>query len=193
MRHTASFFVIFFVGVVDVLAVARPQLENAAEDLFRVLPIDLPSVIFQPKSPDFLKPLDRDIGNEILSDCGNDTDILHLHYVYLDPPQPQRGQPMKITAEGLLDDDIVEGTKVHVLAKMGVVKLLDKVFDFCQEVIQHVDMQCPVNKGLIKLEKVVDIPSEVPPGKFYVQARVFMPDGDDRQVACLRGTVTIKL
>jgi len=150
----------------------------------------LNEIFFQPSDHSTLHPTDRDIGNDVLVDCGSDADILHLDYIHLNPAQPLRGQSIHVEASGTLSEPVVNGTTVDVLVKMGVVQILKKTFDVCEE-IQKVDRSCPVPEGEVKFERDIEIPNEVPPGKFYVQARVYTPDR--RQVACLKGVVVIRI
>lgn len=49
------------------------------------------------------------------------------------------------------------------------------------------DLECPIKKGEVKVVKDVEIPNEIPPGKYTVLADVF--DKGDRHLTCLTATV----
>jgi hypothetical protein len=115
--------------------------------------------------------------------------VAHFNYLYLTPETPARGQTLQIDASVLLKQTVPEG-RIDVLVKMGVVQILKRSFDLCEE-IQRVDMQCPLQQGNVTLVRDVEIPGEVPPGNFFVQAKVFTTE--EKPVACLKGTVTIGL
>lgn len=51
-------------------------------------------------------------------------------------------------------------------------------------------MECPIKKGDIKVTKDVEIPGEVPPGKYTVLADVY--DKSDKHLVCLTATVVFK-
>lgn len=48
-------------------------------------------------------------------------------------------------------------------------------------------MTCPIKKGLYSLTKQVEIPNEVPPGKYTVFARAY--NDDDTMITCLTGSI----
>lgn len=53
-----------------------------------------------------------------------------------------------------------EGTTVLVQVKYGLVQLIKKTFDFCQEV-KKVDEECPIPAGDLVFTKQVDLPKEI--------------------------------
>lgn len=50
-----------------------------------------------------------------------------------------------------------------------------------------VDLECPIKKGEHVISKVVEIPEEVPPGKYLVTARAYTKN--DEYITCLTATV----
>ena len=51
--------------------------------------------------------------------------------------------------------------------KLGLIKLLTKEFDICQEAKNaELDIQCPVQSGDYTVSHTVTIPKEAPPGMF---------------------------
>lgn len=134
--------------------------------------------------PAITKPIP---GDSPLQQCDiSNQQSLQLHSVDLSPNPPERGTNLTITATGFLYNDISEGAYVDVVVNYGYIKLISQTYDLCEQ-LPNVDMQCPVNKGNYVLTKQVEIPSEVPPGKYTVFARAY--NNDDTMITCLTGTV----
>lgn len=139
---------------------------------------------------ELVEATDRPIGNDILVDCGEEEDIAHIDYIHLSPSQPKPGKPLKISAKGSFSEKVGDGAYVVVIVKMGLIKLLHKTYDVCAEV-PKVDRKCPFGPGNETFEHSIDLPKEIPPGKFNVLARVYTVD--DEPVACVKGSVTFKV
>ncbi|KFY60497.1 hypothetical protein V496_05315 [Pseudogymnoascus sp. VKM F-4515 (FW-2607)] len=116
-------------------------------------------------------------------------DILTLEHVNLNPNPPLAGQTLVIEALGTFKEDIGEGAYVVLQVKYGLIKLLSTTADLCEQ-IKEVDLECPLKAGQTKITKEVDLPSQIPPGKYTVTADVFTKD--DRQITCLSATVQFK-
>ncbi|RIA87140.1 ML domain-containing protein [Glomus cerebriforme] len=126
---------------------------------------------------------------ETISDCSNENDILQIIYINLSPDPPLKGKQLKINALGWLKEEIEEGSYVDVVVKLGLIKLLQKRFDLCEE-SRKVDKPCPIDKGRQELNTVIDLPKEIPPGKYVVDAKVYTPDS--RRIACLKAVVIFR-
>lgn len=113
-------------------------------------------------------------------------DLIIIHEVVLDPNPPEAGATLMIQATGTVKEDIEDGAYVKLQVKYGYIKLIDTTVDLCEE-IKNVDLECPIRKGQIEITKEVDLPKEIPPGKYTVQADVFTVDDD--HVTCLTATV----
>ena len=116
----------------------------------------------------------RSIRRTIFSFC---TDVYTYH----------RGATLSIAAKGTLNEDIEEGAKVHLQVKYGLITLINQEAQLC-DYVKEVDQECPLKKGDLELGKSVNIPNEVPPGKYTVLADVFTRDGD--KITCLTATVS---
>lgn len=99
------------------------------------------------------------------------------------------GQTLVIEAQGTFKEDIAEGAYVVLQVKYGLIKLLSTKADLCEQ-IGEVDMKCPIKAGQLQITKDVDLPAQIPPGKYTVTADVFT--ADDRQITCLAATVQFK-
>jgi hypothetical protein len=73
-----------------------------------------------------------------------------------------RGGKLAIKATGTVFEPIVKDATVEVEVKFGPIRLLRTTADFCEQTAQ-VDLECPIEKGVLTLTKEVDIPNEVPP------------------------------
>ncbi|GJJ75634.1 hypothetical protein EMPS_07992 [Entomortierella parvispora] len=128
--------------------------------------------------------------NATVVECGDDTDLLKIDYVNLDPNPPQKGQVLNIDAKAFLKENVVEGAKIFLTVKVGVIKLLTKELDFCEESVK-VDKPCPLLAGEQTLKHSVELPKEIPPGKYLVNVKVKNPD--EKQVTCLVATAVFTL
>ncbi len=126
-------------------------------------------------------------GESPLQQCDiQSSQLLHLSQVILYPNPPVRVANLTISAIGTLTKDIEDGSYVDVDVTYGYIKLLHQTYDICEELPQ-IDMECPVTKGYYQLTKIVEIPNEVPPGKYSVTARAYTKD--DELITCLTGAV----
>lgn len=112
--------------------------------------------------------------------------ILNLQRVVIDPNPPAKGQNLTFVATGYLSESILDGAYVDVDVRYGFVRLIHQTFDLCEEVT-NVDLECPIKKGEQVISKLVEIPAEVPPGKYMVNARAYTKD--DVLITCLSATV----
>jgi len=113
-------------------------------------------------------------------------DILTIDKVDLIPNPPVPGQPLTIKASGTLHDVVTKGAQVEVTVKYGLITLIKRIVDLCDHV-DEVDLECPIDAGKLTLTKVVDIPKQVPPGKYNVAANAYLVDG--RPLTCLVGQI----
>lgn len=150
--------------------------DNAVDSL-------LPQVVTTFPNPDE-KPVP---GNSPIVQCdATQPQLLDLQKVVIDPNPPAKGENLTFVATGFLAQDIVDGAYVDVDVRYGFIRLIHQTYDLCEEVT-NVDMECPIKKGEQVISKLVEIPAEVPPGKYMVNARAYT--GEDVLIACLSATV----
>ncbi|KAI6823188.1 hypothetical protein KC340_g9315 [Hortaea werneckii] len=114
-------------------------------------------------------------------------DILTLKSVDLTPNPPKAGQTLQITAKGTLSEDVDKGSEVHLTVKYGLITIIRQTADLC-DTITKVDLSCPLKKDeQTELTKSVELPKEIPPGKYSVIADVY--NADKKKVTCLTATV----
>lgn len=112
--------------------------------------------------------------------------LLDIEYIKVDPNPPEKGKNLTIEASGTLKKQVDEGAFVEVDVRYGYIRLVNEKFDLCEQ-IEHVDMECPLEKGPQTIKKVVELPNEVPPGRYLVNARAFTKE--EELITCLSATV----
>ncbi|KAF7546268.1 hypothetical protein G7046_g9349 [Stylonectria norvegica] len=113
-------------------------------------------------------------------------DLVTIDRVDLSPNPPRAGEELIIKATGTVKETIEEGAYVLLTVKYGLIRLISTKADLCEQ-IGNVDLECPVKAGVLSITKGVDLPSEIPPGKYTVFADVYTVD--DVQITCLTATV----
>ncbi|KAF8078541.1 ML domain-containing protein [Lyophyllum atratum] len=112
-------------------------------------------------------------------DCGGPSDPIQVESieVYPDPPQP--GKELTVKVKGKATELIEEGAYADVIVKLGLVKLLQKRFDVCDEARNaNASVQCPVEPASYIVEQTVALPKEIPRAKFTVNIRGYTVDED---------------
>ncbi|PPQ64423.1 hypothetical protein CVT26_002130 [Gymnopilus dilepis] len=114
------------------------------------------------------------------SDCGVETDPIRIDSIHVTPDPPQPGQDLTVTVKGTVVEQIEEGAYADVTVKLGLVKLLQKRFDVCEEArAANASVQCPVEKGAYTVEQTVALPKEIPKAKFSIDVNGYTVDDDD--------------
>ncbi|KAK4038254.1 ML domain-containing protein [Parachaetomium inaequale] len=146
--------------------------------------------VFRPEGLSLVKRDELDVpGENPLHYCDADRgeDIITIDEVVLTPNPPEAGATLLIEATGTVKETILDGAYVKLEVKYGYIRLINTQADLCKE-IKNVDLECPIEKGKIAITKAVDLPKEIPPGKYTVQADVYSKD--DEHITCLTATVT---
>ncbi|OLN97478.1 Phosphatidylglycerol/phosphatidylinositol transfer protein [Colletotrichum chlorophyti] len=127
-------------------------------------------------------------GDSPLQLCEKDhgKDIVTIDSVDLNPNPPQAGQELVIKASGTVKENIEKGAYVLLQVKYGLIRLISTKADLCEQ-IENVDLECPIEKGKLTITKSVELPNEIPPGKYTVFADVYT--ADDVPITCLTAQV----
>merc|ERR1712000_323488 len=108
------------------------------------------------------------------TDCGNPSDVVTIKSLEVKPDPPRPGEKLTIYASGTVHELVEEGAYADVVVKLGLIKLLTRRFDVCEELSKaNATLQCPIQPGEYTIEQSVDLPREIPRAKFLVQARAF--------------------
>ncbi|CBF70649.1 hypothetical protein AN5879.2 [Aspergillus nidulans FGSC A4] len=122
-------------------------------------------------------------GDNPLEYCSEPSgDILEINSVDLAPNPPKAGTTLKIRAAGNLHERIEAGAYVVLEVKYGLITLLRDTADLCAQ-LTNVDLQCPLEEGPMVLTKEVDLPSQIPRGRYTVHADVYTKD--NKRITCL--------
>lgn len=112
--------------------------------------------------------------------------LVEIYEIKLDPNPPLKGQNLTIHAEGIVKETIQEGAYIDIDVRYGYIRLLKQSFDLCEQT-SNVDLECPIQEGKITLQTSVELPEEIPPGKYTVVARAYTVD--DQPITCLSTSV----
>ncbi|KAJ4001016.1 ML domain-containing protein [Lentinula boryana] len=113
-------------------------------------------------------------------DCGVDTDPVRIQSIEISPDPPSPGKALTVKVTGTANEVIEEGAIADVTVKLGLIKLLSKRFDVCEEARNaNASVQCPVEKGQYVVVQTVDLPKEIPPAKFHVHVEGYTVDDED--------------
>ncbi|KAK2461853.1 hypothetical protein APHAL10511_006316 [Amanita phalloides] len=113
-------------------------------------------------------------------DCGTAEFFIQLESIEVVPDPPKPGHELTIKAKGVVTDIIEEGAYADVTVKLGLIKLLHKQFDVCEEARNaNASVACPVKPGKYLVQQKVMLPREIPKAKFTVAVRAFTVDEED--------------
>ncbi|KAJ3402575.1 Phosphatidylglycerol/phosphatidylinositol transfer protein [Chytridiales sp. JEL 0842] len=118
-----------------------------------------------------------------IEDCGSPSDVFQPTDISISPDPPKRGAPLTVHVSGVLSEDVTDGSVADVKVKLGVIKLLEQRMELCKE-IKQIGRECPVEKGDVEIVHTVDIPREVPPGRYSVDVNAYT--ASQESLACLR-------
>ncbi|WWC70803.1 phosphatidylglycerol/phosphatidylinositol transfer protein [Kwoniella pini CBS 10737] len=117
-------------------------------------------------------------------DCGLATDAVQIKSIHVTPDPPVPGKNLTVEVEADVIQPIKEGAYADVTVKLGLIKLLQKQFDVCEEARDaNATVQCPVAPGPYKVKQTVELPKEIPKAKFSVQVRGYTDEEED--MVCL--------
>ncbi|KDN41450.1 hypothetical protein RSAG8_07400, partial [Rhizoctonia solani AG-8 WAC10335] len=111
---------------------------------------------------------------------GLPSDGVHIKSIEVTPDPPKPGQDLTVKIIAKSDQPIEEGAYADVTVKLGLIKLLNKRFDICEEARNaNATIQCPVEAGDHEVVQTVALPREIPRAKFKVAVRGYSADDED--------------
>ncbi|KAI0257565.1 ML domain-containing protein [Lactifluus subvellereus] len=114
------------------------------------------------------------------SDCGLHSDAIQIESISVSPDPPKPGEDLTVTVKAYAQEEVKEGAYADVTVKLGLIKLLQKTYDLCEEARNaQTDVQCPVDRGSYVVQQTVALPKEIPQAKFNINARGYTVDDDD--------------
>ena len=99
------------------------------------------------------------------------------------------GSTLTVTAKGNLTEKVDKGAYINLQVKYGLITIIKQTADLCYTV-KNVDLDCPIDDGETKLTKDVELPKQIPPGKYHVIADAYTKDDD--KITCLTAEVEFK-
>ncbi|KZT56845.1 hypothetical protein CALCODRAFT_496830 [Calocera cornea HHB12733] len=118
------------------------------------------------------------------TDCGDLSYAVEIQSIEVSPDPPVPGQNLTVAVTGTTRMPIEDGAYADVTVKLGLIQLLKRRFDVCEEAANaNVTIQCPVEPGDYQLSHTVALPREIPKAKFGVQVRGVTQDDED--MVCL--------
>ncbi|CDS10151.1 hypothetical protein LRAMOSA02828 [Lichtheimia ramosa] len=183
MIHTRVYFMLLLFLAMTPYAIAWLQLPSWATSMYHFQ--------WSPSSTD------------LIEDCSDDSYGVEIRDITLTPSFPEPGKELLIEAEGIIKEPIQDGAYVQVTVKIGVVTLIRRTFDLCEEMQKNDVLDCPVRQGPTKasivepsshdhhiITKTVQLPKEIPKGDFRVYAQAY--NYDDSDLACLKAHVDFR-
>jgi len=120
-----------------------------------------------------------------LIDCGTDEDAFKLNSIVATPYPPRSGENVTVEASGTVFIPILEGAFVDITVKLGVVKLLTKRVDICEQARNGGELDCPLPEGEYHVKETFEIPGVAPLGRYTIQARGYMSEeSEEVDLAC---------
>ncbi|KAJ6610089.1 hypothetical protein B0H10DRAFT_2062051 [Mycena sp. CBHHK59/15] len=121
-------------------------------------------------------------------DCGVPSQPIQIGsikvYLLLLVPSHMPGKDLTVTVDALVTERIEEGAFADVTVKLGLIKLLQKTFDVCEEARNaNATVSCPVEEGPYTVVQTVALPKEIPKAKFVLLVRGFTVE--ERDMLCL--------
>ncbi|KAJ7785182.1 ML domain-containing protein [Mycena maculata] len=124
-------------------------------------------------------------------DCGEETDVVQLESFEIAPDPPVPGENLTVKVRARATQSIEEGASADVVVKLGLIKLLQKQFNVCEEARNaNASIQCPIAEGSYEVAHTVALPKEIPSAQFKISVRGFTVDDED--MACLDLTVDFR-
>ncbi|KAI9445206.1 ML domain-containing protein [Lactarius indigo] len=113
-------------------------------------------------------------------DCGNPTDSIQIDSISVSPDPPKPGQDLTVQVKASAKERVEDGAYADVSVKLGLIKILQKQFDLCEEARKaNTSVQCPIEEGSYDVEQTVALPKEIPQAKFNINVQGYTKDDDD--------------
>ncbi|TFK41080.1 ML domain-containing protein [Crucibulum laeve] len=117
--------------------------------------------------------------------CSGPEATVQIESIEVSPDPPKPGQDLTVKVKGTALGVIEDGAYADVVVKLGLIKLLQKQFDICEEARNaNASVQCPVEQGTYTVQQTVALPKEIPKAKFTINVDGFTKD--DEELLCLK-------
>lgn len=125
------------------------------------------------------------------SSCGQASDQFIVKGVFLTPDPPKRAQFMSVRVVGTLKEALAGG-RFNYTVHFGIIPIVRDSLPLCEALELEPKLpQCPLRAGDWDVTHQVELPPEVPFGKYTIKAAAW--DQEGRQLFCVQGTTAIGL
>ncbi|KAK3180440.1 hypothetical protein K4F52_008168 [Lecanicillium sp. MT-2017a] len=112
-------------------------------------------------------------------DCGAPDDVLQLESISVKPDPPVPGKDVAITVTGTVRDTIADGAYVDLTVKLGLIKILKKELDICEEARKaNSTVQCPVVPGKYTVTHTISLSRNIPWARYKIDVGGYTVDDD---------------
>jgi len=113
------------------------------------------------------------------SSCGTPDDIVEVTSLEVSPDPPEPGKNLTVNVQGTVKQQIEDGAYAYVTVKLGLITLLKKTLDICEEAQNaNATLQCPVAEDDYVVSQTVMLPKEIPKAKFTVKVDAYSEEDD---------------
>lgn len=116
--------------------------------------------------------------------CDETSNTFKLTEFRMEPDVPTKGVDIKLILNGILNENILDGSEIYLNVRYRTIKLLTKKMNLCRELenAKNIDIKCPITRGDKKLEYKFTIPEEVPSGEYMID--LLLKNVDKTNIFC---------
>lgn len=124
--------------------------------------------------------------------CNAESNTFHLDTLEITPDPPVKGKELIVMVEGSLDTEISQGSSMDIVVKFNRITLLKRRLDFCDELenASGSPVKCPIAAGPKKWIIHVDLPSQIPSGRY--SADIQLTDQKNRSAFCAQAKILLQ-
>lgn len=123
------------------------------------------------------------------SNCGSSDDLFALRSFTLSPDPPRRSRMLSVRVAGDLATALTGGT-LNYTVTFGIIPIVQDSLSLCEALALEPKIpQCPLRSGEWDVRHEVEMPREVPFGRYNVRAAAW--DLEGRQIFCVEGATVI--
>lgn len=121
--------------------------------------------------------------------CGTHEDLFHIHAFSMTPDPPKRSRQLAVRVAGELSETL-QGGLLNYTVMYGVIPIVQDSLELCEALRMEPKIpQCPLKGGNWDVTHEVEMPREVPFGRYTVKAQAWSPQG--KRIFCVEGTTVI--
>jgi hypothetical protein len=123
------------------------------------------------------------------SNCGTTNDLFQLGTFSMTPDPPRRSSTLSVRVAGTLAEQLTGG-RLNYTVSFGIIPIVQDSIELCEALkLEPKIPQCPLRSGEWDVTHHVEMPREVPFGRYVIRAAAWNNDG--REIFCVEGTTVI--